>query len=502
MENNDSSRNNKTNFSLDYIYSLPIRRISVNKGECNYLVRYDESEKIIFNIDKSGQYTGQYKCGVDLDATIQKSDSRSEDIGPEINKQEPTEQNATEAISNKSINEDIETPSEPAEIPDSPESAEHSTIPEQEETQATAHPISPETNAENQSEVVGEFVQPQDTTINEIREVKQRKPAGTPRRGIVYSLLLLQICLTIGSFLLTSSMIFNLKENISFLNQHSEEPTVNETEPEENHASADTLMVLQLNKAKIPGEAISAEDFTMIPVNQASYVVATEGYCTDTDLEKLDGLQYAVFKPAGAIMSFKDATLSYTPVNPWQNLPDGYTTVSLPITAQLEDLNNLQIGNYIKLVVTTQTKTSSPSETEPQDAASESGVEHDSSVLEAMVKDTYTFRNAIIVDLENETSSLIPIYSALSEIPEILQEEILTDIGIDVLQTFIPVKIKIAVPSDHAELIDTLEKENMTIDIEKTGVNIGNEVQMTVRHKMDTLVQTMIKVGDISNGEE
>lgn len=257
-------------------------------------------------------------------------------------------------------------------------------------------------------------------------------------------------------------------------------PTV--TEPPITTPEYDTH-ILSAATTLMPGHKITAEDFVLVGVTyeQLSVLSSGNGLYTEDNMDSLVGLVIQDYIQQGAYLTYDDVGTVFAPANPWLSPSVGQTTVTLSVNLESGFGSAYLWGNIVdlKIVCRTKQETSSPIETTP----SLPGVEHDSSVVESMLQDTYTFGTVQIVDILNaDGNSLYADYRAWATVPAaILPSVIATNMAdADAAAKELPACIVFAVTPQQAEIINGLTDKDMTVSVTEKGVVISSEYQEKV----------------------
>lgn len=355
--------------SLEQINNLPIRTIRV--GGVLRKIRYDEESKTIFMLDENGNFTGRtrkYELPP-LEETL--------DVSPQVSEAEQEEDVPQ-----------IDTESAVAEVDGGEE-------PEIEEEQPS-------------------------------HGDKTHLPKWLPIAGIctivVISLIALISALgnKVPAPVATTPVPTTTAEQALYTTPTVTEPPVTVPEYDAHILSAATNLM--------PGHIITVEDFILVGVTdeQLSALSSGNGLYTEDNMDSLVGLVIQDYIQQGAYLTYDDVGTVFAPANPWRSPSLGQTTVTLPVELESGFGSAYLWGNIVdlKIVCRTKQETSSPIETTP----SLPGVEHDSSVVESMLQDTYTFGSVQVVDiLDAEGHSLYADYRAWAAVPAAILPSVIAD---------------------------------------------------------------------------
>lgn len=275
----------------------------------------------------------------------------------------------------------------------------------------------------------------------------------------------------------------------------TEAPTQNDTQP----AVSDGVyvQVMAPNITLIPGQELTAEmiDYIDIPEEDYQQLATATGIYTSEEITSLEGMVAQKYIPAGRYLTYDDIGRLYSPSNPWAPDLRNASTIILPINPAAETLYDFIWGNRIDITITVQTKQTNTNDAQSAEETAPNGVQHESSVVESMVVDTYKLQGVKIVDILNaDQQSLFVRYSALSAIPNALQVDYLKTSYSDpaVFQLDLPAYISISVTQAQADVIASLEAETMTITVSNAAAENTTDLQY------DTFLEIQEVVGSIA----
>lgn len=462
------------NFSLEFINSLPVRKI--NYGGQILSVRYDDINKRIYLLNKDGKYSGRWGQA-DLNA-----DPKS----------------AVDELDEDDFS--LQLPGTKALDQDEPDGA------------GTPNSAGTESYVETaDSEAVHE-TDPTDPLIPQ-KDPKQRFPGYIKVIAVIAAIGLVALLFSLLSLpkrqdnqetsaATAQTTESTTQESTAFSDEAAlqnptaptDETTLPSTTVEETQPPVEPgVTLLAAAHDLLPGHRISEDDLVLIEVSTLEYqtISALEGIYTAEYVSQLIGLEASQFIATNSYISYDDLTVSYLPANPWGRTEDAQFTAVLPVNATATTLTDYLPGTCADITITTETKvTSTVAPTESSQEAEKptyEGIEHNSSVVESMIVDTYVLRNVTIIDmLDSAQNSLFPAYSSLGSVPAAYLSDIVSSqySEIDAVNSVIPVYIKVAAPTDYATLLQSIESANKTVTISNTSVAITTDLQGAVYAKM------------------
>lgn len=271
------------------------------------------------------------------------------------------------------------------------------------------------------------------------------------------------------------------------VNDTGTEPEVQETAIASSESEHTYIHVLAPMESIIPGQAITAEALSIVQIEEATYLQLTTfgGLYTHIDLEQLHGFVAAQYIPAGKYLTYNDITKSYDPLIPWEDISE--TSLQLAVAMAPTDIFDYSWGNHIDVTIKVTTKTTDRNNVNQDDEQAMEGIEHESSVIEAMVIDTYKLQNIQILDiLDSSGDSLFSQYMAMAAIPSALQKDYLEENYTDLatLQKVIPAYIVVGLTAEQASQLTELDQNNMTLQITDAKPSVETPLQNEVYAKI------------------
>lgn len=438
MENDTFSSGS---YPKEYIYSLPLICVTTN-NDVTIWVRYDEKNKMGFQCDQSGSFLGDVYSNFDLTPIDTIEQEQDEDLNAKpdaIGDPEPfpptTENEAVEQT-------DLHTS-------ETPEKPPLSSVP----------PLDRDPDAPSKNPVIKE----------------KRKASHAVIIGLLSLLLLINIFNTYMHYRPKPITVYS--------------DMAHNNTPDESAVS--NIHILTLNRNVYAGETITADSFSVSTVSNEEYrmLLSIGGVYLETDLPKLTDMKFRCFISSGASLKYSDVVASYLPQNPWEPVYEGYSTVTLPLS-ESENIDKCLPGSVVKVSVRTKRKTSTPSEDEAT-STHPIGIEHNSSVVESTVIDTYDISSAIISDTFNsEKESLFVPYTIIADVPVLFQAEAITALYQDP-SNLLPSQITIILPEDQAKLLSEMEKSIESVTITPMGADISDAAKQVTYTQMKQAMEAL-----------
>lgn len=284
-----------------------------------------------------------------------------------------------------------------------------------------------------------------------------------------------------------------------------------ETAPPTSEPEEKMIQVLVSSSAIIPGQTITSDLFLVHEIAETEYrnLSATNGLYIKKDLANLEGLVATKYIPAGKYLGYDDVGRSFGTVNPWDGETAGYTLIALPVSVTTENFTYLNWGNSIDLTITVQTKQTNENMGNGEDTeTTPDGLEHESSVVESMVIDTYKLTNVRIGDVQNvHGNSLYSRYYAIGSIPVAFQSDYLANLYQDPAKMLYdtPAYIIVCLTEEQASLISGLPQEAMTVivsnPVSHSGSNLQNDIYILIRDVQDAIARAWDNVEEQSKNE-
>jgi len=485
-------------FTIEYISSLPVRKINYCGQELN--TRYDAEKKRIFLLNKDGSYSGRWGT-VDLDA-------------PTVTNEE-TEDEIDSAI----VMPPFIAPQAEANHPHSG-GAEEKGDPTSFETYVAEDPADLGNNIESQERQEPEL----------ISEPTNSTAAGHPKRIDPQHIKVIAVIALIGLL----ALLFSLFARPSHQDSSPAATTISTTAattlpPETQQTIASTspatrpseetqppepgIVVLVAEKHMLPGHQISEDDLSNMEITSADFqaINAMNGIYLSEEASRLTGLVTTQFVVKGTYIDYSDLAISYAPVNPWGRTGTQQFALPLPVSVTADSLVDFLPGTCADIMITVETKVSEtigPSaitETGEPNGGEQvpttpsmptSGIEHNSSTIESMIVDTYVIRGASIIDiLDAEQNSLFSRYHAFASVPAAYLEDV---IAVELpaagdIECMIPVYIKIAVTAEQAAMIQSIGQSNMTVSVSNTSAIAETDLQSQTYPQLTSVASLLTK---------
>lgn len=507
--------NGMPRITKDYLDALPVTSMFV--GDKEVRVRYDNAIKTCYVLDKFGNYTGQAKSGIDLSAQFS-----------------PAQQTKAVDLNNLPPVPPKTAAEPPKQEPDKPEPVVEQKEPEEAEKQ----PDKPEKAAKPPKKKIKREKAPggdnmatlgaeKDVLNAENPLLEEEKPKKKGCGGVFLGLALILVAVAAFAMLLVNQGIIRLpgatgptepSETTSMeqtVPDEKEETAPSETknqpeetEPSESTDPAELTYVLKAKATMLPGHVISAEDFELEGLDSIEYhaLGVSGGVYTTEELDRLEGLVVVNYVPADKYLSYDDVGSQYAPANPWGRTESRQSVVTLPVSITPETLTQWLWGNYVDMEITIQTKLTSPANSSTtEDPTAPTGIQHHTSTVESMLVDTYMVQAAAIVDVLNEDgTSLFARYQSLASIPVVFRENEMSVAYADVnqLATDIPCYVQVAVPAEQGALLDSLNRDNMTVTISNATLNTSTDLQSAAYTSLREVGQIVANNWAVSLEEE
>jgi hypothetical protein len=466
-----------------YVESLPVRTIST--GDKKMHVKYDKTTATIYALDKDMTWNGNY-THKELD-------------------EQPPEPVTEPPLTPLSIDPDIASDS--------------------------IEPNSPENTASNKSEDIcineDTILQEEDVAAEEDEE-DSKKLFGIPKKLILpIAFVLIAVVLVVAIIstvmkaakdpsqiqdpsLQTENNIPSddlLPPEVVFGTDASESQDI--TEPSDMAATAPSvpdIYLLSPIAPLVPGQKIDESIFEQIGIQDEEYrrLTTATGLYTADDLEKIVGLVAVNYVPAGRYLSYDDIGRIYAPANPWDAEMADAVTVMLPVTPVPSNLQTLLWNNQVDLVIEVRTEQTNENEVLQGENDPPEGMEHQSSVVQAVVINTYTLQGVRIKDILNSNEfSLFNRYMAIAQIPSAFQVDYLSSYYAEPLhlESDLPGYISIVVTQEQADILTKLDPSQMTVTISNPATVNTTPLQ---NETYSELIEAVTAIADTWNslGEE
>lgn len=189
-------------------------------------------------------------------------------------------------------------------------------------------------------------------------------------------------------------------------------------------ATLKTIAVIQVTSDLVPGDYISEDNVQQADISAETY---NQIYLSSSKLyqwsrcEALMGDRVVTYIPRGQYLSYDNVASVYLqPANPWMPEAEGTAYVMLPLTDEVIKEKGINYGSIVNLSVTKQTVKEIETEEEGEEVPRTEvpGLDHQMSVQQSYIVDTYGLSNIVICDLLNsDKESLYPAYTSWMSIP-------------------------------------------------------------------------------------
>lgn len=190
--------------------------------------------------------------------------------------------------------------------------------------------------------------------------------------------------------------------------------------------SLETIDVIQVTRDLIPGDFISEDNIQRASISAETY---NQIYLDSSQLyqwsryEALTGNQVITYIPCGQYLTYDNVASVYLqPANPWLNESEDMSYVTIPLKEDILANDNFSYGSVVNLIITKQTvkEINQTEEDTEQDASTVNipGLDHQMSIQQSYVVDTYGMSDITICDLLNsKQESLYSTYTSWICIP-------------------------------------------------------------------------------------
>lgn len=227
----------------------------------------------------------------------------------------------------------------------------------------------------------------------------------------------------------------------------------------------------EIIKGKLASRTVSTEEYYKY--------AATGGLYLDSEYKNIEDYVATCFIPKDGYISYTNVGKSFQATNPW-TLSGAANTITIPIDATMENMEQFMWGNEITLTVVARSIIET---VEYPDAYRPSSPEvNGSSNMQSVQIDTYTLTDFTIVDVLNDQKrSLYDTYASLAAIPQLYQEDCLAaryETG-NQIQSDMPAYIKIAVSKETETWWENIANQNysISVSIEITGIDCETAYQ-------------------------
>lgn len=258
-------------------------------------------------------------------------------------------------------------------------------------------------------------------------------------------------------------------------------PTVETTQPPETtEPEAEQVFVLSCTDVLIPGDSIM-DKLEPVGISKTEYrqYSASGGLYTEEDLARIKDFVAVKYIPAGKYLTYDDVDMGYSPINPWELLGVGQKTVTLPVTVEADNLKSYLWGNQVDLEIEVRTKQVNPNTPGNQETQPD-GLDHDSSIVESVIVDTYKVNGVQIVDvLDQYDRSLFNKYQAYAAIPAAFRAEYMAELYSDdvAIGADTPRYITICVSAEMESILGPIDKKTMTVTLKSARAAAESTLQ-------------------------
>lgn len=283
--------------------------------------------------------------------------------------------------------------------------------------------------------------------------------------------------------------------------------------------SLETIDVIQVTQDLIPGDFISENNIQRTSISAETY---NQIYLGSSQLyqwsryEALTGNQVITYIPRGQYLTYDNVASVYLqPTNPWLSEVEGMTYVIIPLTEEVLVHDNFSYGSVVDLTITKQTvkEFDHPEDSEQDNAiVNIPGLDHQMSVQQSYVVDTYGMSDITICDLLNgRQESLYSTYTSWIAIPTGERLTYLRNLLKDnepLKNSLVPSYAKIRISNEQAAELGDLTSSNISISfIAQETINNETEAKAAyaaeVRALQDTISEAIMlneKAEDTING--
>lgn len=438
MRDEEKIQDESGQYKLEYIKKLPLRTITLygRQMEC----RVDEERDLVFPVKPDGSLTTTAMAGV-----ISRKTKATQEAEPEETVQDNSakiDEGSQEPVDEKGSNEKAEETEAEEDDPDGWRLRIYFTI------------------------IIASVILAIIIGARMIRKIRSRDIAAT------------------------------VPETTSTTVQSIESPI--EEDPEATSATETLTTVLVAGNTILPGQQLDEDALSCIQITETRYwdMTATGGIYTENDIDRVSGLYATAYIPQGAYIRYSDVGVAYTVLNPWAQ--SSQQSVAIPVVATAETLRSLLVGNKVDLTIGIETKVSS--EPDPTETTAETekktGVEHNSSVVESMLLDTYVIRGVCITDaLNKDGESIFPAYYGYSMVPAAFMESEIRNSYEDSIDELLPMEIVVELTADQASALKALDLEGAEVTVTNAVAVVKNEIQSETYSQLQnvvTIIETIL----------
>lgn len=255
-------------------------------------------------------------------------------------------------------------------------------------------------------------------------------------------------------------------------------------------SSLSTIDVIQVTRDFIPGDTITENDIQKATISAETYNQISLNGTTLYQWSRSDSLlnAYAAsFIPKGQYLTYENVdSIYHQAVNPWASESGDVAYITLPLTTELVQDGSIGYGSILDLTITRTTTKTTPASTsdgeDAEEAPSIPGLEHQATVEQSSVVETYGLSNVVVSDLmNNDKNSLYSTYSTWISIPAgersvYLNERLSEDSTLG--STMLPTYVQISVTKAQAEALGDLTASDVEVTINVTdNVDTSNDAK-------------------------
>ena len=288
-------------------------------------------------------------------------------------------------------------------------------------------------------------------------------------------------------------------------------------EPSETIKNNDTsslaeIDVIQVTEELIPGDQVTPENIQQVSISAEVYnqiSLSSVNLYQWSRSESLIGAYAVKYIPRGQYLTYENVNSTYEPkTNPWSNIGDGYTLITLPIKDNDVDIN---YGSILSLTIEKKTVQETGSkDPKVEESPAVEGLEHKTSVAQSSIIDTYGLSNVVVCDLLNSDENSI--YNTLTKwmaIPAGEQEPYIKarlEENKELTETLQPEYVQIRVTDAQAKALGSLTEGNISVKITvQDKSDTGNDAKRQYASESKALMKTinsLIEEVDTDKGGE
>ena len=272
------------------------------------------------------------------------------------------------------------------------------------------------------------------------------------------------------------------------------------TSPVVTVAPIEEINVVQVVADLIPGDVITQKDIQCASISHETYnqiSVIADIYKWEDSTDLVD--KYInTYIPAGRYLSLDSVSSVYTPQpNPWVNEQGGMEYVSIPLTGNEPFGNTFNFGTIFDLSIQKKTVNETPNTPmEGESPEAVEGLEHQTSVQQSVLVDSYQMTNLIVCDILNsQGESIYGYYLSFVGIPvgkqpTYIQQALMNN---DELEgALMPAAIRVKMTTEQAAALGDLTANNVTIEFKlKAEIDATSESKTEFAAEARALYKTI-----------